>query len=574
MSRVQLGRRRRLDHLVRRLPVRLPAACLVVYLACAAPSAVCSAACAAGTAPTLPHATTPSLQKLWLAPARLMPRRQKTPRALLATADGGGVAGYHIACLSPPLATIPPGDWYCPSCAAKSGRGEAGSAAEAWQPWPDGSKEHGGKEHGGKEHGSKEHGSKDGSSEAAAGPRHQDRKRRIKTEKEQEEGAATGEAEGAEDARKAGHVRGQDAPGGPARPPARAAAAAAAAAGCSMERADRRHGSDGALDAANAASGCGDGLPRALCDPALQGAQQEPGEAGELADDDKADAPIDADYLLQALRGDSEGGASSGARLKKGGKLRDAAQLGIALLQGLKLPLMTKPYNKHKGRDKARMSLEAHVKGGGAAADWKALRKDLLLIERNVGWRAVQPSYDRKRLLGPAQQGESFEGCYRMMLALAAALRRSAWKPAFLRSIGVRAQSSADAGDEQADDDHAPCDDEQDEEEAETGAAQGGKGSEGCQRPAPTCLDPDALVAAMRADQGLPASKPADGKAKAAGGWKRAEASDAALLGLAVATGLSLRYLNSFDAPKVSRYKASLEAFLQVNMPHAQLEPA
>ena len=41
-------------------------------------------------------------------------------------------AGYHMRCLRPPLRTVPPGDWFCPQCAAhrrKSAAWEAGARA-------------------------------------------------------------------------------------------------------------------------------------------------------------------------------------------------------------------------------------------------------------------------------------------------------------------------------------------------------------------------------------------------------------------------------------------------------------
>eukprot|EP00964_Phaeocystis_antarctica_P105511 scaffold70503_cov21-Phaeocystis_antarctica.AAC.1 len=43
--------------------------------------------------------------------------------------DAEGCAhGYHLACLSPPLACVPEDDWFCPECAAAAGSAVAPTA--------------------------------------------------------------------------------------------------------------------------------------------------------------------------------------------------------------------------------------------------------------------------------------------------------------------------------------------------------------------------------------------------------------------------------------------------------------
>jgi hypothetical protein len=50
---------------------------------------------------------------------------------------------------------------------------------------------------------------------------------------------------------------------------------------------------------------------------------------------------------------------------------------------------MTKPYNKQAPREKLCMTLKAFLDGGlgGGTEGWHSLRKELLLLERNVTWK-------------------------------------------------------------------------------------------------------------------------------------------------------------------------------------------
>ena len=45
--------------------------------------------------------------------------------------DGECGGGFHMSCLTPPLAAVPEGDWYCPRCVTKPPAAEAAAAAAA-----------------------------------------------------------------------------------------------------------------------------------------------------------------------------------------------------------------------------------------------------------------------------------------------------------------------------------------------------------------------------------------------------------------------------------------------------------
>jgi hypothetical protein len=280
--------------------------------------------------------------------------------------------------------------------------------------------------------------------------------------------------------------------------------------------------------------------------------------------EDACDTAIEPSALLEALRRDSAMGSSSSAR-RKGDKLRDAARLGIAVLQGLKVQLMTKPYNK-AGKLSARCrlwsALGAVVQGDvvGGEQGSKTLRKDLLLVERNVSWRAVLSSYDRESVIGAAQEGESFEGCYQMMLSLVGSLKKSSWKPAYLRSLhltGSRLDEAEACDASQHDDQGSDVDgieqkgqdaeeeEEEEEEEEADGGMQAGGGA--------TCIGAHVLASALRASLGLAACD------QGSGVWKRSEVQDAVLLGIALVSGLCLSRLSKVSACCLSRFLEPLD---------------
>jgi hypothetical protein len=122
--------------------------------------------------------------------------------------------------------------------------------------------------------------------------------------------------------------------------------------------------------------------------------------------------------------------------------------LGLALLDGLLLNHMTKPYNKILNRDRLKKSLglssealSSEAWGGGKRREeplFDQLRpvcRDLLLIERSVHWKAMLPHYDRAALLKDAKDSKSFHGTYLLVLHLVRCVNPCAWKPGFLRSI-------------------------------------------------------------------------------------------------------------------------------------------
>jgi hypothetical protein len=43
-------------------------------------------------------------------------------------------AGYHMGCLSPPLTSVPPGDWFCPPCADRKRKEARRWACSVCQP--------------------------------------------------------------------------------------------------------------------------------------------------------------------------------------------------------------------------------------------------------------------------------------------------------------------------------------------------------------------------------------------------------------------------------------------------------
>jgi len=119
--------------------------------------------------------------------------------------------------------------------------------------------------------------------------------------------------------------------------------------------------------------------------------------------------------------------------------------LGLALLDGLLLNHMTKPYNKILYRDRLKKTLglssealSSEEWGGGKTREeplFDQLRRDLLLIERSVHWKAMLPHYDRAALLKDAKDSKSFHGTYLLVLHLVRCVNPCAWKPGFLRSI-------------------------------------------------------------------------------------------------------------------------------------------
>lgn len=51
-------------------------------------------------------------------------------------------SGWHIHCLSPPLAAVPPGNWYCPRCVTSEDafgfeEGTEFTLVRHTHPWPD-----------------------------------------------------------------------------------------------------------------------------------------------------------------------------------------------------------------------------------------------------------------------------------------------------------------------------------------------------------------------------------------------------------------------------------------------------
>ena len=179
---------------------------------------------------------------------------------------------------------------------------------------------------------------------------------------------------------------------------------------------------------------------------------------------------IQAEQLLKAVNDVDKGEV----KLKKGAKLRDACKLGMALLDGLRIPMMTKPYNKQPQRDKLRMTLSAYLEGirAGDEDDWQSARRDLLLLERNVGWKAVLPTYNRDLLLRRAQDSSNSRGTYEMMCALVQAVKFPAWNSSFLRGLGL-----LDEGDEAGGDEPRESDDENGGREA--GSSTGKKSASG-----------------------------------------------------------------------------------------------
>ena len=48
------------------------------------------------------------------------------PAELLVCDGCDGAGAHHLDCLDPPLEEVPPGEWFCPACTAKT---QGGSAA-------------------------------------------------------------------------------------------------------------------------------------------------------------------------------------------------------------------------------------------------------------------------------------------------------------------------------------------------------------------------------------------------------------------------------------------------------------
>jgi hypothetical protein len=223
---------------------------------------------------------------------------------------------------------------------------------------------------------------------------------------------------------------------------------------------------------------------------------------------DEKEEIIQPEDLLQALRGDSEVGlGGQGVRVKKGSQLRDASRLAMALLDGLQLQHMAKPFNKAGARDKCRAVLLANSEGRGGSAEeaWQKMRKDLLWIEKNIRWSAMLPGWktDRTRIITTAGDSPSFQGAYQMIHTVVRSIRPSAWKPGYLVKLGLRTAGNEEengGGKEEAEereDKEEEMEDESDEDDAD-GMEDQVHDALADEETALGALDPEAILGALR----------------------------------------------------------------------------